>query len=353
MKKFSIIFISVLYLLSLSFSCAFQDKTLDKKIGQMIIVGFEGNNTNSKGLKRVLKQLKNGDIGGVILFNKNISSKEDLIKMNEKILSSAEITPFIATDNEGGMVQRYDFVKFASAKTVSTFTEKEAGIHYSGMAKFEKELKINLNFAPVVDLNINKNSIINKKERSYGDNPDIVTKYASIFIDEHNKNKIITSVKHFPGHGSVKGDTHLGFVDATNVFQDKELEPYKNLKDKKMNMVMVSHIFNSNFDKEYPASLSKNTIDILRNQIGFKGVIISDDYDMGAIRDRYSIGEIAKNSINAGVNILLFSNNLKYKDEKIVKKLHKAIKKEIKKGTVKESQIDDSYRKIMALKQEL
>ena len=117
------------------------------------------------------------------------------------------------------------------------------------MAKLEKELGFNLNFAPCVDLEINKNSIISKKERSYGIKPEIVSKYSEIFIQEHNKNKIITSIKHFPGHGSVEADTHKGFVDATNTFQKEEIKPYIELKKyDDMNMVMVSHIFNSKID---------------------------------------------------------------------------------------------------------
>lgn len=354
MKKFSILLITLLiFFCQISFAKQ-NDSKLDKEIGQMIIVGFDGNDINSKGFKKVLKDINSGKIGGVILFNKNIKSKESLIEMNEKMLSSSVITPFIAIDNEGGKVQRHDFFYTSSAKEVSTMTEKEAGIAYNSMAKNLKELKINLNFAPCVDLTINKNSIINKKERSYGDNPEIVTKYASIFIDEHSKNKIITSIKHFPGHGSVKGDTHKGFVDATKVFKQEELEPYKNLKNKDKTMVMVSHIYNSNFDKVYPASLSKNTVTtLLKENIGFSGVIISDDYDMGAIRDKYSLEDIVTTSINAGVDILLFSNNLKYKDENLSEKIHKIIKKEIKKGNIKEANIDESYRKIMALKQEL
>lgn len=354
MKSFKILFFVFILLVFSMQTFAKQGNELDKKIGQMILVGFDGNNIKSRGFKKVLKQLKNGDIGGVILFSKNISSKDDLIKMNELMLSSSDITPFIAIDNEGGMIQRHNFFNSQSAKEIAKYSEKEAGIAYNTMAKNLKELKINLNFAPVVDLTINKDSIINKKERSYGDNPDIVTKYSSIFVDMHKNNNIITSIKHFPGHGSVKGDTHKGFVDATQVFQDIELEPYRRLKDKKSMMVMVSHIYNSKFDERYPASLSENTVSkILKNDIGFKGVVISDDYDMGAIRDIYSLEDIATTAINSGVDILLFSNNLKYNDPNLSKKLHKIIKKDIKKGKIKESQIDESYRKIMALKQEL
>ena len=249
--------ILALFLLS-NFSFA---TDLDYKIGQMIIVGFNGNTIHSFGYKKVLKQLKNNEISGVLLFSKNIKSKNDLIKMNEKLIENSSITPFISIDNEGGIVQRYDFYKHKSAKEVSNLSAYEAIKEYKKLASAQKELKINLNFAPCVDLEINKDSIIAKKQRSYGLNPNIVSKYAEIFIKEHNKIGIATSIKHFPGHGSVTGDTHKGFVDATNTFLKDEIVPYYDLKKyDKLNMVMVSHIFNSNIDENYPASLSRKTV---------------------------------------------------------------------------------------------
>ena len=347
MKK---IILALVLLTNISFAT-----DLDFKIGQMIIIGFNGNSTKSFGFKKVLNQIKNNEISGVLLFQKNIKSKEDLIKMNKKITSNSSIIPFISIDNEGGIVQRYDFYKHKSASKVSKLDTTEAHKEYEKLALAQKELGINLNFAPCVDLEINQNSIIKKKERSYGTNPDIVSKYAEIFIDEHNKINIATSIKHFPGHGSVSGDTHKGFVDATHTFQKEELIPYYNLKKyDELNMVMVSHIFNSNIDKNYPASLSKNTInDLLINEIGFNGIIISDDYDMLAIRKNYSLRDIVVNSINSGVNILLFSNNIKTKDKNLPKKIKKIIKKEIKLKNIKESDINKSYQKIIEFKNRL
>ena len=350
MKKISLFLTIFLLFVNSSFAVS-----LDEKIGQMLIIGFNGDNVKSRGYKKVLKKVEKGEISGVILFNKNILDKSHLIEMNEKILKANSITPFIAIDNEGGYVQRYDFIKHCSHKTVAGFSEKEAGIHYSTMARLEKELKFNLNFAPVVDLAINKASIIEKKERSFSDDPKIVSKYAKIFINEHNKKKIITSIKHFPGHGSVAGDTHKGFVDATETFREDEIKPYIDLKDfDKLNTVMVSHIFNSNFDSENPASLSKKTIKgLLKDKIGFRGVIVSDDYDMRAIADNYSLRETVVKAINAGVDIMIFSNNIHRYDINVSKKVHKIIKQEIKKGNIKESDIDNSYNKIMALKSQL
>ncbi len=344
----------LLLILTLLLSSSFAHD-LDTKISQMILVGFNGDNINSPEFQKVLKQSENNEITGVILFKKNIKSKDDLIKMNEALIKSSPIVPLISIDNEGGYVQRYDFVKHKSAKKVATLSNKEAENEYSTMANLLKELKINLNFAPCVDLEINKNSIISTKERSYSENPDIITKYSKIFIEEHNKKRIITSIKHFPGHGSVEGDTHLGFVNATRTFKGQELKPYFDLKNyNKLNMVMVSHIFNANLDKKYPASLSKKTIkEFLIDEIGFDGVVISDDYDMGAIRKNYSLREIVVNSINAGVNILIFSNNIETNDVDIATKIKKIIKEELLLGNIKIQDIDNSYNKIMKLKNNL
>ena len=349
-NKFKIIFLAFLALINITYA-----NDLDSKIGQMIIVGFNGDNINSLGYKKILKQAQKGEISGVILFSRNIKSKEDLIKMNKNLINLSPITPFISIDNEGGYVQRYDFYKHKSAYEVSRLTNKEVQKEYSKMAQIQKDLKINLNFAPCVDLAINQNSIIKTKERSYGINPNIVTNYSKIFIEEHNNQGIATSIKHFPGHGSVEGDTHKGFVDATKTFKKEELKPYYDLKEyDKLNMVMVSHIFNSNIDNKYPASLSRKTIKgLLEDEIGFKGVIISDDYDMGAIRKNYSLRDIIVNSINAGVNILLFSNNIDKNDENLALKIQKIIKKEIKLGNIKEQDIENSYQKIIELKKRL
>ena len=324
---------------------------LDDKISQMIMVGFDGNNSQSKDFKYILKNINS--ITGVILFSKNIQDVKELNKMNQLLKDNSTVIPFIAIDNEGGQILRFDFADVKSAKEISKLNEADTKKEYKKLAQINYEAGINLNFAPVVDLLINEDSIINKKERAYSSDYRTVTKYAKILIDEHSKYRIITSLKHFPGHGSAQGDTHLGFVDNTNVFEMDELMPYYLLKNTdKTTMVMVSHIFNGNIDNKYPASLSEKTINgLLKDYIGFKGVVISDDYDMGAIRDNYDLDEIVVKAINSGVDILLFSNNINYYDKKIFKKIHKIIKREIKRGNIKESDIDKSYEKIMTLKQ--
>ena len=329
---------------------------LNEMIGQMIIVGFVGDNVKSKGFKEVLKQVENNEISGVIFFEDNIKNKEEFLKMTSALKNSkAKYPPFIAIDMEGGYVQRMNenngFKNFKSAKQISKLTEDEAYKEYFEMAKMLKEADINLNFAPCVDLAVNKESIIEQKERSYSNDPKVVVKYAKQFIKAHEKNNIITSIKHFPGHGSPTGDTHLGFVDATKTYSDNELYPYLYLADvSPLQTVMISHLYNKNIDKKYPASLSYQTIEkFLRVQTNFDGVIITDDLDMGAIRKNYDLYEIVSLSINAGENILLFSNRFEH-DKKLVDKINLAIKRGLVDGYILSDNLVNSYERIIKLK---
>lgn len=335
---------------------------LDFKTGQMIITGFSGNSIHSRGFKRIIKELKKGEISGVILFSKNIKSKDDLTSMIQEIKAASAVPAFISIDNEGGKIQRFDYknpdfeeFQFKSAKEISALDLTSAREEYAKMAQSLEKTGINFNFAPCVDLDLNPDSIISKKERSYGKDPETVSKYAEIFIEEHNKRKIITSIKHFPGHGSAKGDTHKGFVDNSATFSKEEIMSYKNLKNyDNLNTVMVSHIFNKNFDEKYPASLSKKTIKgLLKEEIGFKGIVVSDDFDMGAIRKNYPLREIVVQAVNSGIDLMIFSNNISKNDASISKKIRKIIKEEIKNGNIEEKNIDESFRKILELKRNL
>ena len=332
---------------------------VDEMIGQMIILGFKGNSVKSKGFKTVLNQVEKGEIGGVIFFEDNIKNKEEFLKMTTALKNSkAKIKPFISIDMEGGYVLRMNenngFKNFKSAKEVSNLTTKEAYKEYSDMAEELAKMNINLNFAPCVDLAINKDSIIETKERSYSSDPKIVVKYAKEFIKAFDDKKIATSIKHFPGHGSPTGDTHLGFVDATNTYKDEELIPYMELANlKPTQTVMISHLYNKNIDARFPSSLSYNTIEkFLRIQTDFKGVTITDDLDMGAIRKNYELYEIVPLAINAGENVLLFSNRGNG-DDKLAKKINLIIKNELIEGLILPSNILESYKKIIKLKKEI
>ncbi len=182
-----------------------------------------------------------------------------------------------------------------------------------------------------------------------------MSEYASIFIDEMHKNRVVTSLKHFPGHGSSVGDTHKGFVDVTDVWESVELEPYKILLEKnKVDSIMVAHVFNKDIDEKYPATLSKATVtNLLRKDIGYQGVVITDDLQMGAIAHKYKLRDIIKLAINAGDDILLFGNQLDPKRVVATKKLVGIITSLIESGEITRDTIQNANDRVRILKAKL
>ncbi len=355
--KFLKLFFILSFVTLVVLSCKKQEPSMDEMIGQMLIVGV-GKEDN---FKTVVNQTKNGEIGGVIFFARDITDPQDISSKITRLKSaSTKHIPFIAIDQEGGAVARINsqngFSDFQSPYDVaSTKTLKDAYSYYFYMAQTLKNTGFNLNFAPCVDLAVNKNSIIAKRGRAFGKNAQVVSEYAKMFSDAHHQNKVATSLKHFPGHGSPTGDTHLGLVDATKTWKQTELSPYKTLlkNPSPLQTVMVSHIFNTNWDEQYPASLSKNVAGkMLREDLKFSGVIVTDDLDMGAVKDNYTLDEIVINTINAGSDIMIFSNFNKT-DLLLPKKVRKIVKRAIKNGKIAPGRIEQSYNRIMELKKQI
>ena len=236
---------------------------------------------------------------------------------------------------------RLDSVRFYAEATASTL---------SGLG-------ININFGPVVDLASNPdNPIIAKYGRAFSANEDSVIIFAKEFIKQHHRYNVLTSLKHFPGHGSSKDDTHLGIADVTNTWEERELKPYKSLIDSGyVDAVMTSHIVNRKLDQEgNPGTLSANILDgILRKRLKFNGVIFTDDMQMHAITKHYGLEDAIKLAVNGGVDIMTFSNNIQGSDERTVDKVHSIIKEFVKKGVIKKERIDESFTRIMKLKASL
>ena len=346
------------------------DIDLRKKIAQMIIIGFNGTEITQDN--PICDDIINENISGVILFSKNvltsvmekkytpknIISPNQLKKLIKQIKKLSPNKLFIAIDEEGGQISRLPSSLGFNATTLShkqlgekndtKLTYKEA----KKIAETLNDLGINVNFAPCIDLAINKESpIIYKKERSFSDKPQIVAKHAQAYIQAHNKYKILTVAKHFPGHGSAIDDSHKGFTDISSTWNKKELEPYIYLNKKwLLNAVMVAHVYNKNLDKYYPASMSKKIITrILKKSIGFKGIVFSDDMQMKAISDNFSLEDSIIASINAGTDVLIFGNNLNY-DKDIAKKFNDIVFNAVKDGKISQDRIEEAYNKIIATK---
>lgn len=210
----------------------------------------------------------------------------------------------------------------------------------------------NHNFAPVVDLNLNPDSpAIGRYGRSFSADPTVVVEQAAAFIRAHRDQGITTTLKHFPGHGSASADSHAGFVDVTATWQPVELEPYRQLIAQGLvDSVMTAHVFNAQLDPDAVATLSKPIITgLLRDEMGFDGVVFSDDMQMGAIADSYSFAEAVVATVNAGVDVVAIGNNLDY-DPAVAVRVIDILAAAVADGRISAARIDEAYRRIMALK---
>jgi len=334
--------------------------TLEEKIGEMIMIGFKGTAENNGWTKTVAEQVKEGRVGGILLLKRNITFPSQTKQLTSYLQNISTEPLFIAVDQEGGNVQRLNktngFTDYKTAEeTADILTINKALKQYEKMASQLKKTGINFNLAPVVDLNINKKSpAIGALERSFSEDPDTVIKYAEAFISAHRKFNILTTLKHFPGHGSALSDSHKGVTDITKTWSEYELKPFKSLINKNLaDSVMVGHLFNRYLDKRYPATLSHKVIgNILRKQLGFAGVVISDDLQMEALSKYYSMKEIVIKSVKAGCDILIFANYFN-PDKHLPKKVISILKQAVKNNVVDKQNIENSYRKIMKLKEKI
>jgi beta-N-acetylhexosaminidase len=340
-----------------------QDPQLDAMIGQMIMVGFQGTSASQASVKQVLADLEAGRVGGVILMGANVRSKAQVAALNEAIRAAAEPhIPLIAVDQEGGAVQRLSrekgFQGFPGPRLVASRQDPKAAYEtYTGMARELRRHGFNVNFGPTVDMDRNRaNPIIAKLGRSYGEDPGRVTGYASAFVRAHRDAGVATSAKHFPGHGSSFTDSHKGFVDLSKTWDPTELDPYRALAARgEMDMVMVGHLYHPSFSggARLPATFARPAIEgMLRRDIGYDGVVITDDLAMGAITKFHTVDETLVRTVEAGVDILLFCSTPRVKGPFAAHAI-RTIRAAVRDGRIPRSRIEQSYRRIVALKRRL
>lgn len=350
--------------LSLSVSSTFAQTTdsLDIKIGQMILIGIPRAGTDTL----VMDEVRNGRVGTIILFEKNVPKKANAFADLKKIIwaykKAAPIPLFVAIDQEGGKVNRlkekYGFTRSITAAATGKSKSLDSVRFYAdATAATLAGLGFNINFGPVVDLAVEPtNPVIVKNERSYSANEDSVALFAKEFVKEHRKYGVITVLKHFPGHGSSTTDTHYGVADVTNTWSEKELKPYEILIDSGYaDAVMTAHIINKNLDKNgNPGTLSQDILQgILRKRLGYRGVVFSDDMQMEAISKQYGFEQSIVMAIQAGVDIMCFANNVPGSQKRKVELIFATVKDAVAKGTITPQRIDESYKRIMTLKRDL
>jgi beta-N-acetylhexosaminidase len=362
--KLLLLSFSVLSVTNLMFA---RKPTLRQKAAQMIMVGFRDTVVDNNS--EVVGWIENDGIGGVIIYEydgpsksrpRNITSAKQLKNLTTILQSHAAIPLFIGIDEEGGKVSRlktrYGFLPSVSARYLGYLDNEDSTRYYAArIAANCHQSGININFAPDVDVDINPQCpVIGKLERSFSPDPLIVERNARIVTEEHNKQRVGCCIKHFPGHGSAQSDSHLGFTDVTNSWNPIELGPYRNLiANNQCNMVMTAHVFNRNIDPVYPATLSKSTLSLLRDSLNYQGLILSDDMMMGAITQNFGLEAAIEKAIIAGVDILLFSNNVDLYDPRIVTNTINIIVHLVETGKISSNRIDESYRRILKYKKEM
>ena len=317
------------------------------KVGQLLMIGIHGTTLNDDA-KFMLNEYR---VGGIILFDRNMESKDQvktLITDINKAGKSAGLTPlFLGIDQEGGAVARMDdkLIKVPPAEEVGKMPVEQAVSLAKQFGAELKDLGFNINFAPVADLGLTYG-------RSFSTNPDEVVRYAGAVGKAYDEAGLWYSYKHFPGIGKTDVDLHADtsivpvsketlLSEDTKVFVDL-------IKQSKPNTyaIMVSHAMYPQIDPDHPASLSKAIItDWLRKDMGYNGVVITDDMDMGALAKHYTFGDMAVQSILAGSDILLVCHEYEHMQE-----AYNGLMKAVKDGRISKERLDESVKRILLMK---
>ncbi|MEO8287917.1 MAG: glycoside hydrolase family 3 N-terminal domain-containing protein [Chloroflexota bacterium] len=338
-----------------------EEETLDYKIGQMLMMGFRGSVLTPDN--PVVADIRDRHIGGVVLFDSqgagssNITSAAQLKRLTADLQAIAPTPLLISVDQEGGSVARlkpqYGFAQTVSQQYLGNLNDASTTYRYADeTAGTLRSTGINMNLAPVVDLNTNpSNPVIGVYGRSFSADPLTVTTHSEQVINAHREHGIFCTLKHFPGHGSSRADSHLGFTDVTATWSPVELEPYMDIiRAGLCDVVMTAHIFNANLDPDLPATLSRKTITgLLRDDFGFDGVVMTDDMQMRAITDNYSFETALRLAILAGVDIITIGNNMLYGPGTTALAIS-TIKQLVANDLIPIERIDQSYQRIKLLK---
>ncbi len=326
-----------------------KDMTLEEKIGQMLIVSYRSSEADDN-LVNILNEVKPG---GFILFSENFESYEQAKKMIDTINSTSDIPMFMSVDQEGGRVQRLkklsdkDVTIIPSMNKVGNMNDEELTYQVGRVVGEElRVFDINMDFAPSLDIYSNSNNTV-IGDRSFGSTSEVVTKMGLSFAKGLSSTGVIPVYKHFPGHGDTSEDSHYTLPVITKTKEELlnlELIPFKKAIEEGAEVIMIGHLAVPSITEDNtPASLSKTLItDFLKDELGYKGLVITDALNMGALTNEYSKKEIYVNAINAGVDILLMPSPSK--------EAVKIIKEAVVNGEISEEAINNSVKKILELK---
>ena len=353
-------FATTLIFFSLATSSRATDSVDESEIGQILIVGFYGTDVKSTGFIEILRNLESERIGGVLFLPRNMKSRETLKEMTSAVINcDCKHVPFIAVDEEGGKIQRLgpklNETNIPSAIDISRLTGNQARTVFDSIAYKVQDYGFNLNFGPVVDLNLNpKNKVISGLGRSFSDNPQKVTEFARSFIDAHHARNILTSLKHFPGHGSATEDTHRSSANVTNVWKEIELIPYKKLiQTNSVDMIMVGHLSSKLWGGTATINGSTAITGLLRKDLKYNGVVITDDMYMGAVRNKEMTAVRASvSAISAGSDLIILSRT-ENTEEDVGLSLYNEVKRSLETKEIPSKQLEISIERVLNLKKKL
>lgn len=335
---------------------------LRQRIARLLIVGFQGLTITPDD--PIARAIAEQDLGGVILFDRhrgtaqprNIESPEQVTQLIADLRALAPHRELIvAIDQEGGLVTRlspkYGFPAVASEASIGNAGDSAVQAWAEGIAGTLAAVGVNLNFAPVVDLNINPgNPAVGALDRAFSGDPAVVSRDAEIELEAHRARDVKTALKHFPGLGSATANTDFGVADVTATWRDVELDPYRDLLGLGLvDVVMAAHVVNGQVDPNAPASLSRATVtDLLRTRLGWDGVVITDDLQASAIREAFGFEDAIALAIEAGNDLLLFANQQVF-DADLTTSVVDMIEGLVAQGRITEARIDASVERVARL----
>ena len=343
-----------------------QAMTLEEKVGQLFIIRpehltnlvsadylhYHNSSWDYALTDEMAETLKQYPVGGFILYARNMDTPEQLKQFTADLDSASEIKPFIAIDEEGGRVRRIgrtfsaDVAQIGTMQSIGETGDPQNAYNAAyAIGGYIKEYGFNLNFAPVADINTNPENIV-IGDRAFGSDPALVSEMVSAYLDGLHAQKIMGTLKHFPGHGDTSSDTHTGYVAVYKTWDEllqAELIPFMDNFDN-TDMIMTAHITMKNVTSDdLPATLSYEIMtNKLRKELGYTGVLITDSMGMGAIRDNYPNSEAVVMAVEAGNDIVLGAYDFR--------EAFSAIVSAVKSGRISEERIDESVRRIFALK---
>ena len=325
--------------------------TIDEKIGQMITIYYSAPSMDQT-LKKAIEEVRPG---GFILFSENMTSFDGTLRLIKDIKELSSIPMFISIDQEGGIVQRLLSIKGVDVSNIPSMYDvglkNDLSLTYEVGKLIAEELKvfgINMDYAPVIDVYSNPNNTVIGK-RSFGTSTSVVSNQGLMLAKGLEDNGIIPVFKHFPGHGNTETDSHYDLPVVTKSKEElmnSDLIPFKDAIDNNASVIMVGHLAVPSITNDNtPASLSKTLItDFLKKELNYKGLVVTDALNMGALTKYYSKEEICGKAVEAGVDILLMPTSSRV--------CLKSVKDALNNKKITEDQINESVRKILTIKYE-